>query len=100
MMPAPLMRPERQPRPHEIEEEIRRFVADWFRDGRPQGLESDTPLVTSGIVDSAGVLELVEFLERQFRIHITDADVSLRNCNTLAALTGLVLGKLTWAHPP
>ena len=74
--------------------EIRAFVANWFREGREDGLGDDTPLVTSGIVDSAGVLEVVEFLESRFGVRITDQDVSLRNCNTLAALTDLVESRL------
>jgi acyl carrier protein len=74
--------------------EIRTFVANWFRDGREHDLAEDTPLVTSGIVDSAGVVEVVEFLERRFGVRITDADISLRNCNTLLGWTELVAGYL------
>lgn len=83
----------RQSRPR-ILAEIRAFVAEWFRDGRDEGLEPETPLVTSGIVDSAGVLELVEFLERRFHIKVQEADLTLRNCNTLTALTELVAQRL------
>lgn len=82
------------PTPASMLAEIRTFVADWFRDGREDGLEADTPLVTSGIVDSAGVVEVVEFLERRYGIRITDADLSLRNCNTLRGLTELVQSRL------
>jgi len=74
--------------------EIRHFIADWFREGREEGLADDTPLVTSGIVDSAGVLEVVEFLETRFGVRLTDHDISLRNCNTLAALAALVESRL------
>ena len=70
--------------------EIRSFVAQWFRDGREDGLEPETPLVTSGIVDSAGVVEIAEFLERRFGVHLADSDISLQNCNTLAGWTELV----------
>lgn len=76
-----------------IQRELRAFVAQWFRDGREDGLEADTPLVTSGIVDSAGVLEVLEFVERQFGVAVSDDDVSLQNCNTLAAWTELVVRK-------
>jgi acyl carrier protein len=71
--------------------EIRSFVAQWFRDGREDGLEADTPLVTSGIVDSAGVVEIAEFVERRFGVRLADADISLQNCNTLSGWTDLVL---------
>ena len=53
--------------------------------------EADTPLVTSGIVDSAGVVEVVDFLERRFHVRLADSDISLRNCNTLRGLSDLVL---------
>lgn len=81
-----------QPAPEgsDVFTEIRSFVATWFRDGREQGLDADTPLVTSGIVDSAGVIEVVEFLEQRFRVRVQDQDVSLANCNTLRGLTELV----------
>ena len=75
--------------------EIRDFIANWFRDGKVDGLEGDTPLVTSGIVDSAGVIEVVEFLEKQFRIQVSESDVSLANCNTLRGLADLVKSRMS-----
>jgi len=93
MMPR-IMPARSRPSRAQILAEIRTFVASWFRDGREDGLLADTPLVTSGIVDSAGVLEVVEFLEQRYGIAITDADVSLQNCNTLAALTELVAARI------
>jgi acyl carrier protein len=83
------------PEPHDVLAEIRAFVANWFRDGKEDGLELDTPLVTSGIVDSAGVIEVVEFLEERFRVTVQDSDVSLANCNTLQGLTELVQRRMS-----
>lgn len=82
------------PEPKNILPEIRSFVANWFRDGKEEGLEDDTPLVTSGMVDSAGVIEVVEFLEKQFRVSVSASDVSLANCNTLRSLSELVKSRL------
>jgi acyl carrier protein len=78
----------------QVQAELRSFIADWFRDGREEGLEEDTPLVTSGIVDSAGVIEVVDFLERRFGVRVGDQDLSLANCNTLRGLTELVKAKM------
>jgi len=83
------------PEPKNVLAEIRSFVANWFRDGKEDGLDDDTPLVTSGIVDSAGVIEVVEFLEKQFRVSVQDTDVSLANCNTLRGLADLVKRRLS-----
>lgn len=80
--------------PDTILDHLRAFIAQWFRDGREDGLEPNTPLVTSGIVDSAGVVEIVEFVERRFGVRLQDADISLRNCNTLAGWAALVADRL------
>lgn len=82
------------PTRQKVEAALRTFVAQWFRDGREEGLLADLPLVTSGLVDSAGVLEIVDFVERQFGVAIDDIDVTMQNCNTLASWTDLVLGRL------
>ena len=91
MIRRPAMPSELPPNPATVLAEIRTFVAQWFRDGREDGLEADTPLVTSGIVDSAGVVEVVEFLERRYGVQLGDEDISLRNCNSLRGLSEMVL---------
>ncbi|HLU40462.1 MAG TPA: acyl carrier protein [Planctomycetota bacterium] len=73
---------------------VRTFVADSFRDGRADGLTDDLGLVTSGIVDSAGVVHLVQFLERRFSVAIADEEVGLQHFNTLAAIADLIAAKL------
>lgn len=86
--------PDPSPTRSEILAALRTFVAQWFRGGLEDGLEEETPLVTSGIVDSAGVLEIVEFAESRFGVAIADTDLSLQNCNTLKAWSGLVVDRL------
>jgi acyl carrier protein len=70
---------------------LRQFVAQWFRGGRQEGLEAETPLVTSGIIDSAGVIEVVEFLEGRYGVRIGDEDISLANCDTMRGWARMVL---------
>lgn len=93
MISAPMPTPTPPGRP-KVLADLRAFVAQWFRDGREEGLGEDTPLVTSGIVDSAGVVEVIEFVERQFAVAIRDEDVSLQNCNTLGGWADLVTSRL------
>lgn len=77
----------------EIRGAIRAWLCDAFRDGRQEGLDADTPLVTSGLVDSAGVLEVVDFLETRFGVRIADEDVKLENFDSVAALAALVASR-------
>ncbi len=77
----------------EVVTQLRAFVAQWFRDGLDDGLSADAPLVTSGIIDSAGVLEVLDFVERRFGVRIADEEISVQNCNTLAAWSELIASK-------
>ena len=79
--------------PEQIIAEIRGFVVASFRDGRGQGIDLNTPLVTSGIVDSAGVLHVVEFLETRFHVQIADEEVGMANFNSIGAMATLVARK-------
>lgn len=80
--------------PEKILAEIRGFIVASFRDGRGTGIDPITPLVTSGIVDSAGVLQVVEFLEHRFHIQIADEEVGVKSFNSLGAMAALVSRKL------
>ena len=74
--------------------EIRGFVVATFRRGRGQGIGPGTPLLSSGLVDSAGVLQLVRFLQNRFHIRIADEEIVPGNFGSLAVMTTLVAGKL------
>jgi len=53
----------------------------------------DDSLVEGGIIDSTGVMELIEFLESEFGIEVSDEDTVPRNLDTIANLTRFVLDK-------
>lgn len=64
----------------------RRFAAHLGR--RP--LTAETPLFSTGIVDSFGVLELIAFLEQQFAVDIDPATHELEEFDTIAKIETLV----------
>ncbi len=63
--------------------EIRAFIVDTFLFGDGAGLFDDTPLFEKHIVDSIGVLEIVEFLEEHFGIRIEDHELVPENLNSI-----------------
>jgi acyl carrier protein len=79
-----------QPTPDPIAAAIRGWLADRLGAGYASRLRPDGPLVSSGLLDSASVLELVLFLEQRFAIRIDDREVGIANFDTLAALAALV----------
>jgi acyl carrier protein len=54
----------------------------------------DDSLVEEGIIDSTGILELIEFLESHFGITVSEAETVPQNLGSIANLTGFVVSKL------
>jgi acyl carrier protein len=75
-------------------ETIRQFVLSEHLKGEAPGtLRPDTPLQTSGILDSLATLGLVSFLEREFGVELDVYDTSIENFDTLADIAATVARK-------
>jgi acyl carrier protein len=76
----------------EVESDIRQFLTENFPlSGRGDALGSQESLIESGIIDSTGILELIEFIESRYVITIPDADVVPENLDTVDNITAYVL---------
>jgi len=51
-----------------------------------EALESNTELVSSGLVDSASLVQLATFVERQTDLEIPDRDIGADHFDTVAAI--------------
>jgi acyl carrier protein len=70
---------------------LRSFILSEFLVGEaPSQLKDDTPLRTSGIVDSLGTLNLVSFVERRFGIEVEAHEASVENFDTVEDLVAFV----------
>ena len=52
----------------------------------PDPVDADTDLVMTGLVDSLGVVLIVEWIERQLAIRIDPADVVIEHFESVAAM--------------
>ena len=77
----------------DIGQEIRSYLTEEFLFGRTENLNDDTPLL-GNVIDSQGVIELVSFIQRRFKIEIDDEDVTTDNLATLKSVVALVEKKL------
>jgi acyl carrier protein len=59
----------------------------------------DDDLVEEGIIDSTGVLELIEFVESHFGIEVSEAETVPENLSSISALTTFVLSKQSVREP-
>jgi acyl carrier protein len=69
---------------------IRAFVVQNFMFGQGQGLRDDESFLEAGIIDSTGVLELVEFLEATFGIAVEDEDLVPANLDSVVRVARYV----------
>jgi acyl carrier protein len=63
----------------EIKQQIRQFLSELLPEGKSSNLGDDTPLRSSGILDSVGMLGLVSFIEERFRIEVEAYEASSEN---------------------
>jgi acyl carrier protein len=74
---------------------IRNFLYENYLYARPNfELRADDSLLSQGVIDSMGVLELVDFLRETFRIDVRDEHITEQNFGTLAGVTTYVLAQI------
>ena len=62
---------------------IRAFIIENFLFGNDDGLQNDASFLEEGIIDSTGVLELVNFIEEEFGITVDDEELIPENLDSI-----------------
>ena len=62
---------------------VREFVVENFLFGDSSQLDENTSFLESGIIDSTGILELIQFLEETYDIKIEDEELIPENLDSL-----------------
>jgi acyl carrier protein len=84
-----------------IEAEVRQFLADNFPlSAEGLSLAGSDSLLETGVIDSVGVLELIEFVESRYEIEIPDSEVLPENLDSIDAITRYVSSKRDAAGDP
>ena len=74
--------------------DIRTFILDNFMLGRkPEELEDSISLLDMGIIDSTGILELVEFVEKSYGVKIEDHELVHENLDSIDNLVNFIGNK-------
>jgi acyl carrier protein len=81
-----------------IEQDVRRFITENFPlGGSGFELGGGDSLLEAGVIDSVGVLELIEHLESTYGFQIPDEDVLPENLDSIDAITQYVSRRLQTA---
>jgi len=73
---------------------LRDFIVDNFLFGDGNKLAFDTLLLEKGIIDSTGVLELVAFIEENFKVSVADEELVQENFSSLNAIDKFLKSKI------
>ena len=78
----------------EIREQLRRYIAEnlLFSD-KEYPFEDDASFLKNGVVDSTGVMELVEYVEKKFGVTVDPKEVVPDNFDSVKSLTGYIQRK-------
>jgi acyl carrier protein len=78
----------------DIEREVHSFVISNFLFDQLVDLEPDDSLLDKGLIDSTGVIELVDFLEERYAIKVEDDEVIPANLDSVRNVAEYVVRKL------
>lgn len=74
-----------------VEEKLRKIVTETFLVGADgSDLGGDDSFIETGIIDSTGILQLVEFVEQEFRFKVEDEDLIPENLDSINRLVAFV----------
>ena len=78
----------------ETRQSIRRYILDEHLPNEPEtSLRDDMPLLTTGIIDSIGIIKLIGFIESEFGIEIEPLEAIGENFQTVDAISRFVARK-------
>jgi acyl carrier protein len=79
----------------EIKAQVRSYIsANFLPPGQDATLQDDTPLISSGLIDSIGMIGLIAFIESRYAIEFHAREVEADKLDTLARIEAVVQKKL------
>jgi acyl carrier protein len=83
----------------EVLKRVREFVRQNFLYASPDVQVADSDLLLeAGVVDSMGVIEMLEFLQHELGVTVPDNDVTEENLGSMAAIAAYVVAKSGRGH--
>ena len=83
----------------DITRRVREFILSNFYVTDAEGLSDADSLLSLGIVDSTGILEVIGFLEEEFAIVVDDEDATPANLESIERIGAFVSRKVLERGP-
>ena len=81
-----------------IHETIRQYIAKAALTDL-EAIKNDTLIFEQGLLDSMGLLFLIEFIQLEFNVEVNDKELSKENFETVNNISSFVYNKLNIAKP-
>lgn len=79
---------------NDVRERIRQYILTAHLPGESAAnLQDDTPLRTSGVLDSMATLALVSFVEKEFNVELEAHETGIESFDTIESIATLVESK-------
>jgi acyl carrier protein len=77
-----------------IEDKIREFIVKNLYYAEGATLSDDASFLAEGVIDSMGAMELVAFVESEFKVKVEMSEVVVKNFDSISKMANFVRRKL------
>ena len=82
-----------------IKKRIREFVlSNYLFTDDPAALRDDESFMKRGIIDSTGILEVIQYLNDEFGVTVADEEMGPENLDSVVSLVAFIQSKTTNAR--
>jgi acyl carrier protein len=74
----------------EIETQLAEYIRTKIVKNPKKVIEVNTPLISSGLIDSFHLVDLGVFVEDEYDVHIEDSELTAQTFDTIAQLASLI----------
>lgn len=78
----------------QITQKVNEYILKEYFGDSPEELNGTTPLISSGVIDSISVLELVDFLENAFKFEFESHEIDQSYLDSVDMITDFVITKI------
>jgi acyl carrier protein len=78
----------------EIQKKLRTYICEEIIRNAAYPLANDEPLITGGLIDSYSLVHIGVFVETEFNVYIPDIDLTVKNMDTIDAMTNRILKEM------
>ncbi|MCK4821364.1 acyl carrier protein [bacterium] len=76
-----------------IKELIRKFIVQLAKKKEHANVNDDDDVITMGIIDSLGIMQLVAYIEETFSIKVNDEDIIPDNFESIEVISSFIESK-------